>query len=172
MPNEDNKILKYNPGEKSLKAPFIIYADLECLLQKINTCQNNPEKSYTEKKAKHKPSGYSLVKCCSFDSTKNVSSYYRGKDCMKIFCKDLRDQAMKIINYEKKKIILTNEEKSLMRIRGFAIYVRKNFVQIKIIRKNLNHTVKSEIIVIIQENIEELLIVFAIYVIKYQKRFL
>ena len=73
---------------------------------------------------------------------------------MKIFCKDLRDQAMKIINYEKKKeIMLTN-------------------VQIKIIRKNLNHTVKSEIIVIIQENIEELLIVFAIYVIKYQKRFL
>ena len=76
MPNEDNKILKYNPGEKSLKAPFIIYADLECLLQKINTCQNNPEKSYTEKKAKHKTSGYSLVKSCSFDDTKNESSYY------------------------------------------------------------------------------------------------
>ena len=29
MPREDNKILKYNPGEKSLKVPFIIYADLE-----------------------------------------------------------------------------------------------------------------------------------------------
>ena len=29
MHNEDNKILKYNPGEKSLKVPFIIYADLE-----------------------------------------------------------------------------------------------------------------------------------------------
>ena len=28
MPNEDNKILKYNPGEKSLKVPFIINADL------------------------------------------------------------------------------------------------------------------------------------------------
>ena len=73
---------------------------------------------------------------------------------MKIFCKDLRGQAMKIINYEiKKEIMLTN-------------------VQIKIIRKNLNHTVKSEIIVIMQENIEELLIVVAICVIKYQKRFL
>ena len=31
---------------------------------------------------------------------------------MKIFCKNLKDQAMKIINYEKKKIIpLTIEEK-------------------------------------------------------------
>ena len=112
IPDEDNKILKCNSGEKLLKVPFIIYADLECLLKKINTCQNNSEKSYTEKKAKHIPSGYSLVKCCSFDNTKNESSYYTGKDCMKIFCKDLRDQAMKIINYEKKEMIpLTDEEK-------------------------------------------------------------
>ena len=55
MPDENNTILKYIPGGKSLKVPFIIYADLGCLLQKINTCKNNPKKSYTEKKAKHKP---------------------------------------------------------------------------------------------------------------------
>ena len=34
MPNEDNKILKYNHGEKSMKVPFIIYA--ECLLEKMH----------------------------------------------------------------------------------------------------------------------------------------
>ena len=50
MPNKDNKILKYNHGEKSLNVPFMIYADLECLLEKMHSCQNNPEKSYTEKK--------------------------------------------------------------------------------------------------------------------------
>ena len=59
MPDEDNKILKYNPAEKSLKVPFIIYADLECLLEKINKYQNNPEKSYTKTNTKHKNSGYS-----------------------------------------------------------------------------------------------------------------
>ena len=108
MPDKNNKILKYNPGEKSLKIPFIIYADLECLLETIDTCQNNPEKFYTEKKARHKPSGYSLVTCCSFDKSKTKHKYYRGKDCMEKFCRDLRDQAMKIVNYEKKKeIILT-----------------------------------------------------------------
>ena len=32
MPNDDNKILKYNYGEKSLKVLAFIYADLECLL--------------------------------------------------------------------------------------------------------------------------------------------
>ena len=35
MPNEDNKILKYNHGEKSLKAPAVICADLEYFLEKI-----------------------------------------------------------------------------------------------------------------------------------------
>ena len=34
MPDEGNKILKYNYGEKSLKGPFMIYADLECFLQR------------------------------------------------------------------------------------------------------------------------------------------
>ena len=34
MPNENNKIIKYNQGEKSIKLPFIIYGDLECLLEK------------------------------------------------------------------------------------------------------------------------------------------
>ena len=36
MPEEDKYILKYRPGDKSLKVPFIIYADLECILKKNN----------------------------------------------------------------------------------------------------------------------------------------
>ena len=112
MPDEDNKISKNNTGEKSLKVPFIIYAYLECLLEKINTCQNNSEKSYTEKRTEHIPSGYSLVTWCLFDKSKNERKYYRGKNCMKMFCKDLKEQAMKIINYEKKEMIpLTDKEK-------------------------------------------------------------
>ena len=44
MPKEDKKILKYNYGEKSLKIPFIINANMECLLERIDTCHNNPTK--------------------------------------------------------------------------------------------------------------------------------
>ena len=50
MPDEDNKILKFNHREKSMRVPFIINADLECLLKKMHSCQNNLQKSYTEKK--------------------------------------------------------------------------------------------------------------------------
>ena len=66
MPTEDNKILKYNHGEKSIKIPFIIYADLESLLEKMGTSHNNPVKSSTAKMNKYTPSGYSLFKNCSF----------------------------------------------------------------------------------------------------------
>ena len=62
MPNEDNKIIKYNQGEKCIKSIFIIYADLECLLEKISTCYNNPEESSTTEINKHTPSGYSLLR--------------------------------------------------------------------------------------------------------------
>ena len=85
MPEED-KILKYNHGEKSMKVPFTIYADLESLLEKMNTCHNNPEKSSTTKINKHTPPGYSLFTYCSFDTTKNKFDWYRGKNCMKNFC--------------------------------------------------------------------------------------
>ena len=103
MPKENNKTLEYKHGEKSLKVPFMIYADLECLLKKIHSCQNDPEKSSTEKKAKHIPSGYALFIHCSFDASKNELDYYRGEYCMEMFYRDITEQAIKIINYEKKK---------------------------------------------------------------------
>ena len=71
LPEEDNKILKYNHGEKSMRAPFAIYADLESLLEKMSTYHNNPETSSTTKVNKHTPCVYSLFTCCSFDTTKN-----------------------------------------------------------------------------------------------------
>ena len=90
--------LKYYYGEKSLEFPAIIYADLERLLEKMLSCQDNPRNSYTEKKTKHTPSGN-----CSFDASKNKFDFYKRKDCMEKFCKDLKEYALKIINYEKKR---------------------------------------------------------------------
>ena len=110
MPGKDNKILKYNHGEKSMKVPFVIYADIEPLLEKINTCHNNPEKSSITEINKHTPSGYLLFTHCSLDTTKNKLDYYRGKNCMKNFCLGLREHATKIINYKKKEMIPSREE--------------------------------------------------------------
>ena len=111
MPSPNNNIIKYNSGEKSLELPFIIYADLECLLKKIDTYYNNPELSSTAKINQHISSGYSIYTNCSFDKSNNKLSYYRGEDCMKRFCKDLKKHATKIIDFKKKTMIpLTKEE--------------------------------------------------------------
>ena len=75
-------------------------------------CQNNLEKSYTEWKAKHEPLGLAMFTKYSFDATKNKLDYYRVIDCIKIFCKKLKDHALKIINYEKKEMIPLSEEEN------------------------------------------------------------
>ena len=79
----------------------------------MSTCYNNPEESSTTEINKHTQSGYSLFTHCSFDKVKKKIDYYRVKDCMKKFCKDLRKHATKIVNYEKKKMIpLTIKEET------------------------------------------------------------
>ena len=117
--------------------PFTIYADLECLLEKIDTCKNDPNKSYTTKINKHILSGYSIFTHCSFDEFKNKLNYYRGDDCMEKFCKELREPSTKIINYEKKKnILLKPEEKKIMMIKKYAIYTKKTLIIMIMIKNN------------------------------------
>ena len=89
---------------------------MQTLLEKMYSCQNNLETSYTQKKAKHTPSGYSLLTCCSFDKTKNKLDCYRGEDWTERRSKDLREHAMKIINYEEKEMIPTAWKVSKYRV--------------------------------------------------------
>ena len=97
MPKRAEKIIKYAHGEKSLKAPFAICLDLECLLKKEQSCQNNPEKLCTNKKAKHDPSGWAMFTKGSFDAAENKFGFYRGRDCIEKLCKKLKGHTMKII---------------------------------------------------------------------------
>ena len=43
------KILEFNQYQKSEKAQFIIYTDLECIIEKIYLFKNNPESLSTTK---------------------------------------------------------------------------------------------------------------------------
>ena len=163
MPDWANKTIKYNPGEKSLKAPFSFFLDLECILKKLQSSQNNLEKSYTEKKARHEPSGLALYTRCSFDKNENKFTNHWGKDCIEELCKKLKESAIEVINREKKEMVtLTHEENNFY---GKKIFVYTKMIKIILIEKRL------KIIVIIQENLEELHIVNAIWIIKFKKKF-
>ena len=128
MPSPNDNLIKYSQGEKSLKLPFVIYAELECILKEIDTCQNNLDLSSTTKINQHIPSGYSIYTSCSFDKYNNKLSYYRGEDCMRRFCKDLKEHAIKIIDFKKKDMIpLTKEEKDNYNKENICHICKKEF---------------------------------------------
>ena len=104
MPSESTKILGSNQYKKSDKAPFVIYADLEYIIEKIDECKNNPENLCISKVSEHIPSGFSMSLISSFRSIENNYDVSRGKDCMKKFCEFSREHTVKIINFKKKKM--------------------------------------------------------------------
>ena len=99
------------------------------------SCQNNPNESYTERKAIHEPCGYSLDLVSSFDSKQNKHCFDRGKDCIKRFCSDLKELGIKIVNYEQNEMIPLADKKNkyyeVMKSKKNAAYVKKTFVIIK-----------------------------------------
>ena len=58
LPTDKNILLKYHLGEKSIKLPFVVYADFETILGVTKSCETNPENSYTAKINKHTASGF------------------------------------------------------------------------------------------------------------------
>ena len=79
MPEKDT-FIKYHPGVKSMRSRYVVYADIESLLRKVDTCINDPSKSSTTKINKHEMCSYSFVTHSSFDEKRNKIDYYRGKD--------------------------------------------------------------------------------------------
>ena len=131
MPDKDNNILKYNHGEKSMKAPFIIYADMESLLEKKNSiCHNNPNKLSKTKINKHTPSGCLMFTHCPFDNAKNSLNHYRVQDRIKMFCKDLKEHATKMV------ALLDKEKKSYKNQKSF-LYMQKKGLVVMMTIKNI-----------------------------------
>ena len=65
---------------------------------------------------------------CSFDPTKNKLNCYKSEDCTERFCKDLREHATRIINYEKKEMIpLTDEESTSYKKQKVCYIFKKEF---------------------------------------------
>ena len=113
MPSEDTKILLFNQYQKSNKAPLIIYADLECVIEKIGESENILENSSTTKVSKLIQSGFPMSTIFSFRSVENKHDLYRGKYCMIKFCESLRE-------HEIKKILKTKNEVINKRAAGIA----------------------------------------------------
>ena len=141
MPNEDNKIIKYNQGEKSVRSPFIIYADLECLIEKIRTCYNNLEESSTTEINKHTPSGYSLFTHCSNDMQdvhKNIDDYNPRKKRKVLMVFD--DMIADMINNKNLDSIITEFFIRGRKLNIFIVFIKQSYFKVpKDVRLNSTH---------------------------------
>ena len=81
MPSQATKVLEFNQYQNSEKTLFIIYAELEFLLEKFDVCKTNPKISSTTKVKEHTPSGLSMSTISI--GIENKNDVYRGKYCMK-----------------------------------------------------------------------------------------
>ena len=109
MNSDDTKILEFNQCQTSGKAPFIIYADIKCIIEKIDGCKINLENSSTAKVIKYIQSGFSMS---AVSSLRNINKHevYRSKDFIKKFCEFLIEHEMKVTNFKKKKMKLLLKE--------------------------------------------------------------
>ena len=85
MPSENDNILEFNQYLKSDKMLYIINADIESLIKKIDRCANNPENSSTTKIGEHIPCRYSMSTIWAFHNIGKRHTSYRGEDCMQEF---------------------------------------------------------------------------------------
>ena len=111
MPKEGT-ILKFKNYYKSEKVPFVVYADFECFIKPIQSCDLNPESSYTKQYQKHEPTSFCYYIECFDDKVyppKLVS--YIGKDAAQKFVEMLEKDIREIANIPDKEMIFGKEEK-------------------------------------------------------------
>ena len=111
---EPGTILEFNNFNKSMRVPFVIYADFESFIKPIDSCVNNPDNSYTNKYQKHTPSSVCYyIKCFDDEIYKQKPVVFTAKskddDIAQIFVNKLEADIKEIYNRFKfpKKMIFT-----------------------------------------------------------------
>ena len=92
-------MLKFKNYCNSEKVPFVIYADIESLIKSIQSCEPNPQSSYTEKYQKHEPVSFSYyIKCFDDNVFTREPRTYTGLDAMQKFVESLEKDVKEIAN--------------------------------------------------------------------------
>ena len=110
-PSGKDHILEFNQYMKSDEMLYVIYADIESLIRKVDESRNNTENSSATKVGQHILCGYLMSTIWAFDHIENKHTLCCGKDCRKKFCTSLREHTKNIIDFEKKKMLPLTKEK-------------------------------------------------------------
>ena len=61
MPKKGENKMAFKNHYKQMKVPYVVYADFECVLKKIDACEPSQDASFTVKTEKHEPCGFSYM---------------------------------------------------------------------------------------------------------------
>ena len=90
---EPGTMLSFKHYFKSMRVPFIVYADFESFIKPIGSCQPNPAVSYTKQYQKHTPSSFCYyIKCFDDDVYSQYPVTYTAEN-------EDDDVAQKFIDY-------------------------------------------------------------------------
>ena len=105
------KKIEFGQYRRSDKVPGIIYEDLEFLDKKVDERKNNPKKHSTIVANEYILPGPPISTIWTFDGIETKHEVYISEDCIKMFCRSIKEHPIKIISLDKKKRIpLTNKE--------------------------------------------------------------
>ena len=111
-----NTFLKFKNFSFSERAPFVVYADFESFIKPMDSCDPDPNHSYTKKYQKHKPSGFSYYIKSLYEDVKKSEkrTYIKTKkeepDAEDVFVKWLEEDVKEIANIKPKKMVIMEEE--------------------------------------------------------------
>lgn len=91
LPNTQNNKIKFSSITNKLKAPFIIYADVEALLK--TPTQEFSKSSSTTAEQEHEVFSVGYYFHCAYDNSKSFYKSHRGLNCIDWFVGELKDIA-------------------------------------------------------------------------------
>ena len=111
MPNVGQNKMAFTNYRKQMKAPYVVYADFECIVRKIDTCEPDNKRSFTVKTEKHEPCGFSYLVVRS-DGQTSGPFRYRGEDAVFVFLTypQNHEREMHEDMANKRPLVMTNED--------------------------------------------------------------
>ena len=127
MPKQGENRLKFNNFRKQLPVPFVIYADFEAIMKKLQGCEQSEEmkkdkdsKSYTEAYQTHEDCGYGhKVVCCYRERYSKPIQTYRGENSVYKFMEKMLEEVeyckAVIKNRFNKPLVVTEDDEECFR---------------------------------------------------------
>ena len=146
---EKGSFISFINHNRSIKVPFVVYADFEAFTEEIPISEQNEKFSFTQKYQRHRPSGFCFLIVCFDERFKSKLVVYRAKDdnedVAQKFVEMLEEEIKRIkkeFDFSAKMIPLTKEEQYEFENASVCWICQREFGESKKVRDHCHFTGK------------------------------